>query len=887
MEKLYDGDINLRERLLRIILVFSVITTALFVMAGPFMGISTVVILPMVLVLTAASLSLFLVRRYKKIDLAACLMGLIINGLLLPVIYFTSGGLEGGALVWFVFGVVYVYLMFSGRQLLFFLLWANGSFLLTMYASYLHPEWVTRSDVTVVSYVSCGLAILVVGTAIGVLIKFQKGGYDKENELANQQKIELERMSRSKSAFFANMSHEIRTPINTIIGLNEMILREEISDEIAENAMNIQNASKMLLALINDILDLSKLESGKMEIVPVQYETGAMFSDLVNIIWIRAHEKGLEFKLDIAADIPSMLYGDEVRIKQVLTNILTNAVKYTEKGSVTLSAKGERVGNNKVLLRISVEDTGIGIRKESVKELFSSFRRVDEEKNRNIEGTGLGLSISKQLIEMMGGEISVDSIYTRGSVFTVTVEQDIVDANPVGSVDFMIRKKSLYRERYKQSFEAPEARVLIVDDNEMNLMVACKLLRATRVQVDTAVSGKKCLEMTKTKAYHVIFMDHMMPEMDGEETLRLLKQQENGHCQDVPVVALTANVMNGAEKIYRDKGFAGYLAKPISGALLEATLLKYIPRELIEYSVQEAEKENARETIKLISPAGKRKVMITTDCVCDLPEAWLEQFGVKVMYYYVLTKEGRFCDGREVSSDSLLKYLEQSGNTASSSAASVKEYEAFMAGALGEADKVLHISMASAVGEGFQNATAASKGFDNVRVFNSGHLSSGMGLLVLYAAKMAKDGCGVEEICKKLEMVRGKISTSFIVSSADSLYRNQKIGKGVMKLCHTWGIHPVLYLSQNRIKVQGVKIGKGDTAFKRYIRHQLRHRKQIDTRILFLTYAGCSLKQLKQIQEEVAKYVRFDRIVLQKASATISSNCGIGAFGLIFMKKIK
>ncbi|NLL79784.1 MAG: response regulator [Clostridiales bacterium] len=607
MEKLFGGEMNLRERLLRVILSFSVITTALFVATSSFMGISKMVMLPMILVLSAAGFSLWLVYKYRKVELAAGLMGLIINGVLLPIIFFTSGGLESGAPVWFVFGIVYVYFMFSGKKLLFFLLWANSSFVITMYISYLFPTLVTKADSGNLSYISSGVAILVVGTAIGVLTKFQKGSYDKESKLAEQQRIELERMSQSKSAFFANMSHEIRTPINTIIGLNEMILREDISDEIAENAVNIQNASKMLLTLINDILDLSKLESGKMEIVPVQYETGALFSDLVNIIWVRAHEKGLEFKIDIAPNIPSMLYGDEVRIKQVLTNILTNAVKYTEKGSVTLSAKGERIGNNKVLLRISVEDTGIGIKKESVKELFSSFRRVDEEKNRNIEGTGLGLSISKQLIEMMGGEISVDSIYMKGSVFTITVEQRIVDYVPVGSMDFMVKRRGFQREKYKQSFEAPEVKVLIVDDNEMNLMVARKLLRATKVQVDTAGSGRECLERTREKAYHVIFMDHMMPELDGEETLQQLKQQENGHCQDVPVIALTANVMTGAEKIYRDKGFSGYLAKPINGALLEATLLKYIPKELIEYSAEEEEREKAGETIKLISQSGKKK----------------------------------------------------------------------------------------------------------------------------------------------------------------------------------------------------------------------------------------------------------------------------------------
>ena len=882
-----DGkEMSLRERILRVILIFCIAITALSSAIGPLMGLSGTVILVMVAVLIMASFSLWLIMKHQKIDMASDMMTVCVNIGLLPVIFFYTGGLAGGAALWFVFGIVSVYLLFSGRKCFYFTILTMISFLVTLCLAYMHPEWIKQIS-NGESYINSGLAIFVVGTAIGMFIRFQKEGYDRECKIAEQRSRELENMSRSQSTFFANMSHEIRTPINTIIGLNEMILREDISDEIAENAINIQNASKMLLVLINDILDLSKLESGKMEIVPVQYETGAMFSDLVNIIWIRAHDKGLEFKIDISEEIPSMLYGDEVRLKQVLTNILTNAVKYTEKGSVTLSAKSERISNNKVLLRISVEDTGMGIKKENLKDLFSSFKRVDEEKNRNIEGTGLGLSISKQLIEMMGGEIAVDSIYTRGSTFTVTVEQEIVNADPVGTVNFMVKRKIYNRDRYKQSFEAPEARVLIVDDNEMNLMVASKLLRSTKVQIDTAKSGKECLEKTKTKAYHVIFMDHMMPEMDGEETLHKLRTQENGHCQNVPVIALTANVMTGAEQIYRDKGFEGYLAKPINGALFEMTLFKYIPQELVEYSVEESEQEKTDTTIKMISQRGKKQIGITTDCVCDLPEEFLEYFDIKTMYCYVHTKEGRFCDGKEINSENLLRYLENEENTTSSSAAEVHEYEDFLAGALDEAEKVIHISVASRTGDEYRIAMQASKGFDNVTVVDSGHLSSGLGMMVLYAAKIAQEGCSVEEIVERLVKLKERVVTSFIVPSPNSLYRNGRIGKNVRNICDTLSLRPILYLNQSRIKIRGVVVGNVEGAYKKYIHQQLRNRSKIDKRMLFIINAGCTVKQLEQIQNEVEKYVQFEKVVFQKASATISSNCGLGAFGLIFMRKKK
>lgn len=888
LAKLYGGAATVREKLFRIILLLGIVIVTLAIAASIVVHSPLVAVIPLVLIDFAIGLGLHIIYKYHRMNFAAIIMGVLINVCLFPIMFFVSGGIESGATVWFVLGLVYVFLLFSGKYLYLMLAVTCLSDITVYYLAFRYPEWIIpMEDITAV-FVDSFQAVIMVGFASGIIFKFYDRLYEKERQITKKQQEEVERINQSKSAFFANMSHEIRTPINTIIGLNEMILREDnISEEVAENAVNIQNASRMLLALINDILDLSKLESGKMEIVPVQYETGAMFSDLVNIIWIRAHEKNLEFKLDIDGNIPSMLYGDEVRIKQVVTNILTNAVKYTESGSVTLSAKSERINGNTIRLRISVEDTGIGIKKESLEELFASFKRVDQERNRNIEGTGLGLSISKQLIEMMGGQITVDSIYKTGSVFTITVEQEIVNSSPVGSLNFMAKKKLYNRDKYKQSFEAPDAKILIVDDNEMNLMVACKLLRATKVQIDTAKSGKECLERTRSKSYHVIFMDHMMPKMDGEEALHELRKQENGRCKEAPVIALTANVMTGAEQIYRDKGFEGYLAKPINGPLFEATLLKYLPEDLIEYNIDEDDTEGADDTIQIISMERKRKVRITTDCVCDLPEEWMTRFDIKSMYYYIYTREGRFCDVAEISSDNLLKYLEKEENTARSAPASVEEYESFFAEALRDSEKVIHISMASRSSEGYEKASTAADGFDNVTVVDSGHLSSGMGIMVMYAAKMAQDGHSVEEILSTLAELKEKVSTTFIVATPDNLYRNGRMSKTVRDLCHAMNLHPVLQLAQSKIKLKGIVIGKQSRAYKKYIKEQLQDKKKIDTSILFLTYAGCSVKQLKEILKEVNKYANFEHIQLQKASATISSNCGIGAFGLLFMKEKK
>lgn len=807
------------------------------------------------------------------------------NVVFFPMLFINSGGTESGMPVWFVLGLVYIFLLFEGRDFWIAMTLSLLSFLGTYLLCYYRPYLVPKST-RFYSFSDSFVALVCVSLFIGIILKIQSKTYEQEKQAAEAQKKEVEQIARSKDTFFANMSHEIRTPINTIIGLNEMILREDISDEIAENAINIQNASKMLLTTINDILDLSKLESGKMDIVPTQYEISSMFSDLVNLIWIRAHQKNLEFKVDIDPEIPSMLYGDEVRIKQVVTNMLTNAVKYTSSGSVTLSAKGERVAADQILLRISVQDTGMGIRKESLDDLFSSFKRVDESDNRHIEGTGLGLNISRQLVEMMGGKISVDSVYHQGSTFTVEVKQRIVNVRPIGVINFSAQKQPGHRAVYRQSFIAPDAHILVVDDNSMNLMVVVKLLRDTRVKVDTAESGKEALQKTAENTYHVILMDHMMPEMDGAATLRAVRSQTKGFCQKTPVIALTANVMSDAEQVYRNMGFDGYLAKPISAPLLEAGLLKYLPPTLIEYMAQDDDGEtDDMEGLNQINSARKRKIAITADCICDLPKDLLERFHIRLMYCYVHTGEGRFCDLFEISSDSLLAYLQRDGSHSHSSTADPSEYEYFFSETLKEAEHVIHITATTDLSGAYPNATQAAKTFDNVTVIDSAHISSGHGLMVLYAARLAEEGRNVDEICEALDEYRERVFSNFLVPSTATLYRNGKVSGAVHRLCTVLNLHPVLSMSRNKLKLWCIESGNMHRVISLYIKKLFKHSRQIDTSILFVTYAGCSVKQIDEIVEIVEKYIHFDQVILQKASATVSSNCGVGTFGLMFVRK--
>ncbi len=394
--------------------------------------------------------------------------------------------------------------------------------------------------------------------------------------------------SEAKSSFLSNMSHEIRTPINAILGMNEMILRECNELEIISYAENIKTAGNTLLGLINDILDFSKIEAGKIEIIPVDYDLSSLINDLVNMIQIKADDKGLALALDFDKNIPKMLYGDEVRIKQVITNILTNSVKYTEKGCVTFSIKFKRIEEepDSIILLVSIKDTGIGIKPEDMKKLFAEFERIEEERNRNVEGTGLGMAITENLLYLMKSSLKVESIYGLGTKFSFELKQKVIKWEPLGDYEESYKANLKERKKYKEKFTAPEAQVLMVDDNQMNLMVFKNLLKQTKMKIDTAINGDEGLLLTQDNKYDIIFLDHMMPDKDGIETLQeLRKQKGNPNCHTV-AVCLTANAISGAKEKYITAGFNNYLTKPINPDKLEEMLLKYLPKDKVEVTLK-------------------------------------------------------------------------------------------------------------------------------------------------------------------------------------------------------------------------------------------------------------------------------------------------------------
>ncbi len=414
---------------------------------------------------------------------------------------------------------------------------------------------------------------------------------EKQVEIAEEARAEAISANEAKGVFLANMSHEIRTPINAVLGMDEMILRESGEKQIRDYAMDIHTAGQSLLAIINDILDLSKIESGKMEIVPVDYDLSSVIHDLSNMIMLRARNKDLKFEVSVDRNLPSRMFGDDVRIKQVITNILTNAVKYTEEGCVWMRISGKKDGEYEIL-HVEVEDTGIGIKKEDMGKLFEAFQRIEEGRNRNIEGTGLGMNITMQMLDLMGSKLQVESEYGKGSKFYFDLRQKIMSEVPIG--DFEERIKTMGDEfTYKESFIAPDAHLLVVDDNSMNRKVFSSLLKPMKVKVTEADGGQKAIDLASSQHFDIIFMDHMMPEIDGVEALHRIRSLEDYPCKDTPIYVLTANAVAGAKEQYLEEGFDGFLSKPIVSEKLEEVIKQNLPEEMILPAPKEEVKKSA------------------------------------------------------------------------------------------------------------------------------------------------------------------------------------------------------------------------------------------------------------------------------------------------------
>ncbi|SHK85868.1 hybrid sensor histidine kinase/response regulator [Fibrobacter sp. UWEL] len=553
----------------------------------------------------------------KRPQLSGTIVTCSANLIFFPIIFCKLGGLHSGVILWFVLGLIFAFITLRGA--LSFVVYGLGITALCVCIFLLdgHPEFVSvMPEGFWMENVILSLAI--VSAIFGAIFKYQNYVYEKQSRLLMDQEKKLRETmedlkvaSRAKSEFLANMSHEIRTPINGILGMNAMLLKDCKDDSQKEYAMNIHSAGHTLLSIINSILDISKIESGKMELQPADYELFSVLNDCYNLVASRAEDKELNFKLDVNPNLPSGLWGDEVRVRQIINNLLSNAVKYTEKGFIKLSvdyelAGGETVCENgsRVYLKVVVSDSGMGIRREDLSKLFQMFQRIDENRNRTVEGTGLGLNLTKKLVEMMDGFIEASSEYGKGSVFSVTIPQIVKNTDPMGDFAEKYRASIARTETQKKVFMAPGRHILVVDDVKMNLKVVEGLLKETKIKVDTVNSGKLALDLIQRNRYDMIYLDHMMPEMDGIETMRLMRLLPNNLNRNTPIIMLTANAVIGAKEFYLKEGFSDYLSKPVREADLIASLKKYLPQEAVV--VTESPAEPVAESV--VAPVAAEKM---------------------------------------------------------------------------------------------------------------------------------------------------------------------------------------------------------------------------------------------------------------------------------------
>ncbi|MCR5674118.1 MAG: response regulator [Lachnospiraceae bacterium] len=481
---------------------------------------------------------------------------------------------------------------------------SGGYFLAVWIRNTLEMSIGGRADANPYSIIAAMLfvvSLVIVSFTLTIILVVESGKKTYEGQALEAARDSAERSNEAKSEFLANMSHEIRTPINAVLGMNEMIFREslearddppgdperirELFSDICLCSGNIESAGRNLLSIINDILDFSKIEAGKLEIVEGDYQLSAVLNDVSNMISFKAENKGLKYDVVVDETLPDGFRGDEIRVRQIITNLLNNAVKYTEKGKFVLSVSGKR-GPDKtdadhMILMVSVRDTGIGIKEEDRARLFKKFERMDIEKNSTIEGTGLGLAITGSLLEMMGGSIEVDSRYGRGSTFTAYIPQEVTSAEPIGNFRERYENSIRAQKARKESFHAENAHILIVDDTELNLAVAKGLLKKTQIAIDTATGGEAAIRLARESRYDLILMDQRMPEMDGTTAMRKIKEDPNSLNGKTPFICLTADAITGARERYIAEGFNDYLTKPIDGASLEKVLLQYLPEAAI------------------------------------------------------------------------------------------------------------------------------------------------------------------------------------------------------------------------------------------------------------------------------------------------------------------
>jgi len=882
---------DLREKLYRGVIVVGIVMVTLGLIESVFVdGVRSNVFWVLVVLLISMIVAMWFTYKLNQSKYFAIAVVLVVDFLVFPEMFLSGGGIKGSATSWFAAGFIFVFFISTGWQSALLLLSVMALDIYMYIYAYNNPSAVSGHESDKITYIDCVFSIITVGITIGLMIIFIKKIYEKERELVLKQKKEIEQISESRNMFYTNISHELRTPITTIIGCNELIERMCEDENILKYSENIKSASRMLLSLVNDIIDMSKIEQNRMEIIETEYNVKRLFTELVEMTKVQADKKDLALNVDIDNTIPYLLQGDEKRIKQVLINLLINAVKYTNEGSIWLEAKKDKIEDNKVTLKISVRDTGIGIKKESLNLIFDTLTRVNEKENYNIEGSGLGLAISKNLIERMGGNITVDSVYSKGTTFTVYITQDIVDKVPIRDIKDNITLNTNHK--YKQSFESKEAKILIVDDNYTNADIIKKLLEKTKMNIDIVMDSKSCLEATRKKIYNIIICDYLLPDMNGGELMKMVKNQENGLCKKASFMVATAVSSSEIKQIVNNYDFDGFLEKPIEPKILEESVYNLLPKEIIDYT---DENVVTREIIFNNSQKKrKKKICITTDSMCAISKANIEKYGIKVMYSYVITHSGRFADMREVDAEGVLTYCASfegyQRNKMYLAGISLEEVEQFFAETLMDADDIIHICAADSYVTNSNSvnviAKEAAKSFAHVHIIDANDISSSQSILTLQAARMASKGFSKDEIIEKMKEQKKKM-VSRVFTRAMQLEEKGEISK-FKAIYYNRAEHLLMCeLKKGRINILSHDKGEKKRSIKKYIRKLFMDNKYIDRNILYIVHVGYTVSEIEFLKNEISRYIHFTNVYVQKASMSVACNVGIGSLEISYVMKPK
>ena len=870
-------DLNIRVYVFEILITCEILFVAFLVrllISGFSLNTATVLVTFILI-----SLIGFITVRSKKVELGAIIICILLGVLFFPAIFIIGGGIMGDAPIWFLYILIIVNigLKTNNMKKLFTAILALVGIFVYFVGAFIPYNMVefTNFEAYLISFTT----LILVGFNTAFILTTQHNLIERERQISEEKNKEIECLVASQNRFFSSMSHEIRTPINTIIGLNEMILREDISDEIAEDAVNIRAASKMLLNTINDILDMSKFQAGDMRVLVEPYNTGSMLSEIVGMLWLRAKEKNLDFHINVAPDIPTELRGDEVRIKQILMNILNNAIKYTKEGSISLSVECEKKDDGLVNMIYTVEDTGMGIKKEDIPYLFTAFKRVDETNTKHIEGTGLGLSIVKQFLDLMGGKVTVNSVYTKGSTFIIEIPQKANSDKELGEYDYEKKHRVHNRSSYNHKFEAPDAKLLVVDDNEANLLVVTKLLRDTKIQIDTAKNGVEALEKTLDKEYNLIFMDHLMPEMDGVECFRNIRNQVGGKNKETSIVVLTANAGEENRVIYAREGFNGYVVKPVTGNDLENEVFRQLPQTLIRV-IDSSGLETGDAFSMMQESQRKRRIAITTESTCNLTQELLDKYRITVINHKVKTSEGMFREGIDIDTTGLMEYMADPNNKVVTRSPKPDDYERFFAENLTTANNIIHITMSSDMEHHpYKYAMEAAESFDNVTVFDSRHMGSGQGLVAIFACRMIEAGMGVEEVVLRLGKLKERIKNSIMIDNMDYLARAGFVSTNYAGFMKSLMLRPFSYTKNGKIEMAGMLFGSSERVWKRFVHKALMYNNLSDE-VVFVNYVGLSKKDLDYIKSLIEEKHNFKKIYFVQTNPVVATSFGPGAFSI-------